>query len=78
MINVTVEPIGFLRKYREKKDSSMSFEEIDGITAQGLADRIGIPQQYPLLFLINSKNKKGDYVLADGDHVAIMMPIAGG
>ena len=76
MIQVTVEAIGFLSKYGEKGKKSVSFE--DSTTAKHLADHMGIPEKYPLIFLVNSKTKKGDYVLADGDHIAIMMPIAGG
>ena len=76
MIQVTVEAIGFLSKYGEKGKRSMSLE--DSTTAKELADHLGIPEKYPLLFLVNSKTKKSDYVVADGDHIAIMMPIAGG
>ena len=78
MINVTVEAVGFLRKYGEKGDAAISFDEQDAMTTKSLAAQMGIPGKYPLLFLVNSKTKKGDYVLADGDHVVIVMPIAGG
>ena len=78
MIRVTVEAIGFLGKFAGKGKQELTFDSGKSITAKEMANQLGIPEKYPLLYMVNKQTKKDEYILADGDNIAIMVPIAGG
>lgn len=78
MIRITVEAIGFLGRFAGKGKQELAFESGEPVTAREMANQLGIPEKYPLLFVVNKQARKDDYVLADGDYIAITVPIAGG
>lgn len=50
----------------------------DGATAREIMTRLGIPQDYPNILLVNGKQAHSHAVLKDGETLAIFPPLAGG
>jgi molybdopterin converting factor small subunit len=50
----------------------------DGVTVGQMIDRIGIPQPYPAMLLVNGIHADPDTQLQDGDLLALLPPLVGG
>lgn len=53
-------------------------EVAEGTTVGDLLRRLAIPEDLPRLLLLNGQEARPDRVLAAGDVVAILPPLAGG
>lgn len=58
-------------KYQEK-------EVKEPYSLGNLIDELGIPENYPMIMLVNGEFSCREYLLKDGDVVALFPPIAGG
>jgi molybdopterin converting factor small subunit len=59
-----------------KKEFHQEFA--DGITIRQLRDLLGINPAIPLIVMVNNHGEREDFVVADGDRVALFPPIGGG
>ena len=50
----------------------------DGATVSDVLDKFNIPENIPKLRIVNSVHVSPDYILKDGDVLALFPPIAGG
>jgi molybdopterin converting factor small subunit len=50
----------------------------DGLTIRGLRDLLGINPAMPLIIMVNNHGEREEFVLSDGDRVALFPPIGGG
>lgn len=53
-------------------------EFAEGITVRQLRDLLGIDEAIPLLIFVNNHSESDDWVLVDGDRVALFPLIGGG
>lgn len=49
-----------------------------GTTIEAVVRTVGIPPTIRLLRIVNGEHRPGDYLLRDGDELALFPPIAGG
>ena len=81
MINVTVRLYATLRKYTPHNNKPGEPFRVSLPEGSRLADLIaflGLPSQETKQAFIRSRRQGEDYVLQDGDDIAIFPPIAGG
>lgn len=69
-----------LRKYHPEKESSLPFhlQIEDQDTIKDLLKRLRIPPKESKQVFVNNRRKEEEYLLSEGDRVAIFPPIAGG
>ena len=67
-------------QYREDRFKVETREYPDGTTAQNILDELGISEgRFPLgVLMVNSKHEKEDYVLQEGDSIALFPKVGGG
>lgn len=69
-----------LRKYHPEDDGSESFtlEVKDCFTIEDLLEELSIPREESKQIFVNNRRQDMEYLLQEGDRVAIFPPIAGG
>ena len=80
-ITVTVKLKATLGQYRPagvEINTAFPVELPVGATVGELADRLGIPRRMVKLVFIDHKQRANDAPLADGEHLEVFPPIAGG
>lgn len=64
------------------KKNEADLEVPDGATPQRVLMRLGLPEKYCHLVLVNGSyvapEERGERVLEEGDHLAVWPPVAGG
>jgi len=80
MITVQVRLYATLRRYRPevKLGESLPMELPEGSTVGQLIARLGIPTRVVKNIFVNHRQQGPEYVLQNGDEVAIFPPVAGG
>ena len=80
MITVQVRLYATLRRYRPevKLGESLPMELPEGSTVGQLITRLGIPNRVVKSIFVNRRPQDPEYVLQNGDEVAIFPPVAGG
>ena len=80
MINVEVRLYATLRKYTPKAKQSGVFKVSlrQGVTLQGLYDRLNIPLDDVKIVMVNGRAQHHGFTLSDGDRIALFPPVAGG
>jgi molybdopterin converting factor small subunit len=59
-----------------KKEFHQEFP--DGLTIRVLRDLLGINPAMPLIIMVNNHGEREEFVVSDGDRVALFPPIGGG
>ena len=59
-----------------KKEFHQEFP--DGLTIRELRDLLGINPAMPLIIMVNNHGEREEFVVSDGDRVALFPPIGGG
>ena len=79
-ITVEVALFATLRRYRPDLGDTSAFElnVPEGTTVDGLMRVLGIPATETKQVFAGSQRRDKDYVLQDGERVAIFPPVAGG
>ena len=80
MIRVEVRLYATLRRYVPQLSIGEALElELDGgATLRHIFKRLGLPESEVKRVIVNGLSKGYEYVLLDGDRVAIFPPVAGG
>jgi molybdopterin synthase sulfur carrier subunit len=80
VIEVEVKIFATLRKYAPGLGIGEPLKlSLDNPTTLGqLVERLGIPRNEVKAIMVNNRNRTADYLLEDGDRVAIFPPVAGG
>ncbi len=80
MIHVEVRLYATLRKYApaSRPGEPLSLELPAGTSLADLLARLGIPPEELKTAFVNSLRREEDYILRDGDRVALFPPVAGG
>lgn len=81
MITAEVALYATLRKYLPGAElgEALPVEVPEGTTlSQLLTEELSLPSEQVKIVFVNGVSRKGDYVLAGGDRVAIFPPIGGG
>jgi len=75
-LKVNLKLFASIRKFSEKDNLEINIEE--GSTVKDLLYKIGIPQDEPLLIIINEYTRERETPLRAGDTVCLFPIIAGG
>jgi len=69
-----------LRRYYPEAgaDGAAVLEMAEGATLTDLLPRFGVPREEAKIFFVNNRQQGDDYLLRDGDRVAIFPLVAGG
>jgi len=80
MIEVKVRLYGALRKYHPGKaiGEAVVLPIPEGTPLSALLKQISVPEEKIKLTFVNKQQKDVDYLLKDGDQVAVFPPIGGG
>lgn len=80
MTRIEVRLYATLRKYSPKKDigEQVMLQVPEGTRMAGLLARLGVPKSEVKTAFVNNRQEDEDYVLCDGDKVALFSPVAGG
>ena len=80
MIRVEIRLYASLRKYTPqlKLGEAMEIPLREGITMQQLISTLRIPMSEVKRIIINGIAEEQDYILSNGDRIAIFPPVAGG
>jgi len=76
LVKVNVKLFANIRKFSMKDSLEISIEE--GSSVKDLLPRIGIPQDEPLLVILNESVRGKETLLQDGDTLCLFPIIAGG
>lgn len=74
-ISVTVKLFATLKEYGKAR-STVTVPE--GSTIKTVIEECEIPKEKTLIIMVNGKGRESDFVLKDGDTVALFPPIGGG
>lgn len=77
-MRIAVELFGFLADYAPEGRKAFPLEIDSMATAARLIERLALPQDLPLMVLINGQRVDTGHPLNDGDEVFIFSPVAGG
>ena len=80
MIRVEVRLYASLRKYAPQIEIGEALELTlrEGVTMEHLYTRLNVPIDEVKRIIVNGISRDHDYILSDGDRVAIFPPVAGG
>jgi len=75
-LKVNVKLFASIRKFSQKDNLEINIEE--GSSVKDLLSKIGIPQDEPLLIIINESTRGKETLLREGDTLCLFPIIAGG
>ena len=80
MVRVEVRLYANLRRYVPQLSigEAMELELYEGATLRHIFTRLGLPESEVKRVIVNGLSKGYEYVLLDGDRIAIFPPVAGG
>jgi len=80
MITVEVRLYATLRKYAPglKIGEALRLSLEAGARLSDLLAHLGVPEEELKTAFVNNRRQEGDYLLQDGDRVALFPPVAGG
>lgn len=80
MIHIDVVLYASLSRYHPEKSGAAPFTVTleEGSTISQLLERLGIPEKEIKQFFVKNRRQDGNYVLQNGDRVAIFPPVGGG
>ncbi len=70
-----------VKLFANLRDFGPKYQELDvpdNFTLKELITRLGIPENYPMIRLVNGDFAELEYSLKEGDTVSLFPPIAGG
>ena len=76
LVKINVKLFASIRKFSDKDNLEINIEE--GSTVKDLLSRIGIPQDEPLLVILNEYTRGKETLIQDGDTLCLFPIIAGG
>ncbi|UCC76807.1 MAG: MoaD/ThiS family protein [Anaerolineales bacterium] len=79
-MQITVKLLAALRRYRPDvpRGQALSLDVLAGTTVHEVVQQLGIPDNVPLVAMVNSGVCRLDHVLVEGDKLALFPPVAGG
>ncbi len=77
-IQVKVELQAYLEQYSPNGATVFDLSLPDGATVDRLIRRLNIPEELASVIIVNDENAEPDHVLAEGDKVTLIPPLAGG
>jgi molybdopterin synthase sulfur carrier subunit len=79
-MHITAKLFATLRKYRPELSlgDALRLEVAAGSTLGEVVSQLGIPYGVPLVAMVNNTVRDQDYVLSEGDRLALFPPVAGG
>lgn len=76
LLKVNVKLFASIRKFSQKDNLEINIEE--GSSVKELLSQIGIPQDEPLLVIVNESTRGKEILLQEGDTLCLFPIIAGG
>lgn len=76
LLKVNIKLFASVRKFSQKDNLEINIEE--GSSVKELLSKIGIPQDAPLLVIVNEYTRGKETLLQDGDTLCLFPIIAGG
>jgi sulfur carrier protein ThiS len=79
-MDVQVRLLSTLRRYCPELSpgAAVALEVPEGTTVHEVAAEVGIPENVPLVVMVNAGVCGPDHVLREGDTVSLFQPVAGG
>jgi molybdopterin synthase sulfur carrier subunit len=79
-MHITAKLFATLRKYSPELSpgDALRLEVAAGSTLGEVVSQLGIPDGVPLVAMVNNTVRDQDYVLSEGDRLALFPPVAGG
>jgi molybdopterin converting factor small subunit len=77
-MKVTVELRDYLDQYSPVDTRAFQFELLDGATVGDLVRKLGVPDELASVIIVSDEATSADHVLAEGDRVTLVPPVAGG
>lgn len=77
-MRVSVQLTGHLVEFFPELRQAVSVELLDAVTVADLLAAVKVPVELPSVVSVNQERVSLDHVLADGDTVLLISPLAGG
>ena len=77
-MKITVELQAYLLQYSPDEISVFEYELPEGSTVTDLTMRLGVPVKLTNMIIVSDEARSASHVLADGDRVTLVPPMAGG
>lgn len=77
-MKLTVELQAYLLQYSPDEISVFEYEMPDGSTVADLTQKLGVPPEQTSMIVVSDEARPVEHVLADGDRVTLVPPMAGG
>lgn len=76
MLNVRIK---LFAQYRENRFKVENRSYLEGVRAQDIIDELKLSEQLPLgVLMVNGKHEKEDYLIKEGDEIALFPKVGGG
>lgn len=76
MLNVRIK---LFAQYRENRFKVENRSYLEGVCAQDIIDELKLSEQLPLgVLMVNGKHEKEDYLIKEGDEIALFPKVGGG
>ncbi len=77
-MRVKVELQAYLEQYSPNGQTVFDYELPEGADVDKLIRQLGLPEELASVIIVNETNADPDRVLAEGDHITLIPPLAGG
>lgn len=77
-MKLRVELQAYLEQYSPNANDRFDYEMPDGSRVQDLVQKLGVPAEMASIIIVGDTNADPTHVLADGDRVTLIPPLAGG
>lgn len=77
-MQIKVELQAYLTQYSPNGSGVFDMEVTEGATVQSVIKRLGVPEEMTSVIVVNEENGEPETVLADGDKLTLIPPLAGG
>ena len=77
-MKITVDLQGYLDQYAPSDDATFPYEMPDGSTVRDVLDRLQIPDDLSSAVIVGGEATDAARLLAEGDRLTLVPPLAGG
>jgi molybdopterin converting factor small subunit len=77
-VKIKVELQAYLEKYSPNDEGVFEYEVPDGASVQDVINALGVPDEMANVIIVSNQNVDPSHPVAEGDHVTLIPPLAGG
>jgi sulfur carrier protein ThiS len=77
-MKLRVELQAYLEQYAPDERGTLDYDLADGATVAQLLRKLGVPDELASVIIVSGEATSMDHVLANGDQVTLVPPLAGG